>query len=134
MSLKMAVDKTIEPKWHGTALLAVFAILFTWLRRSEVWQNRWAGFVLGLLFLAALFFYLCEQESAVTQALLPKRIGLLIATVFILLSAGTMIRFFLGGTGDDAVASFVLFAFGVGGIHVHHRLPDSANTGSGQGK
>jgi hypothetical protein len=118
----MATDKTTQPKWHGTALLVVFAILFIQLRWSGTWQNRWTGLLLGMLFLAALFFYLWEQESIVTENRMPKRIGLLIATVFLLLSVGMMIRFSAGGSADDAVASFVLLGFGAGGIYVHQRM------------
>jgi hypothetical protein len=122
MSCMMAIYKTNESKWHGSALLGVFGILFLELRWSEVWQNRWAGFVLGFMFAAALCFQVLEPESLSELEQIPRGVFLLGGIALFLMGAGMMIRFAQRGTGDDALTAWILSASGSYGAYVFHRL------------
>jgi hypothetical protein len=127
MSFIMAIDKTTESKWHGSALLGLFGILYLQLRWTNIWQNRWAGFVLGFMFSAALLFQASGQECLPYCDHIPRRIFLLSGIALVLLGAGMMLRFAHNGTGDDAVTAWILIASGTGAAHIFHRLSAGAD-------
>ena len=77
----------------------VFVAGFVWLRwYSSFWENRWTGFVLGVLFVSSAAF---NWRGSVRQYLdiahdIPKSVTVLTAIMFTWMAASALKSFFMG--------------------------------------
>ncbi|MBZ5683978.1 MAG: hypothetical protein LAP86_02995 [Acidobacteriia bacterium] len=86
-------------RW-GLIGTVAFVALFVWLRwYSSFWQNRWIGFILGVLFVSSAAF----KRRGLRQYLeiahdndLPKRVTVLTAIVFTWMAVSALKSFFTG--------------------------------------
>jgi hypothetical protein len=94
--------------------------VFVWLKWwSGVWQNRWVGFILGIVFAAVA---LIRDWGRVGHDIQTKGFYLRLSLLFFFVGTVSLVRFFRGANGDEALFGFIMLAFGTQYAYVYRRV------------